>query len=66
MILATVLAVTVLAVCFGGAVIGLMLNHRRSEARKAARLEWNSILNRLEIEENRRAFHANRNFDWRD
>ena len=62
MILVTVLAILI----FGAAVTGLMLNHRRSEARKAAQLEWNGILNRLEMEENARAAHANRNFEWRD
>ena len=48
MILATVLAVSEILI-FGAAVTGLMLNHRRSEARKAAQLEWNGILNRLEM-----------------
>ena len=65
MILVTVLAVSAILI-FGAAVTGLMLNHRRSEARKAAQLEWDGILNRLEMEENARAAHANRNFEWRD
>ena len=65
MILATVLAVSAILI-FGAAVTGLMLNHRRSEARKAAQLEWDAILDRLNSEECARAFYANRNFEWRD